>query len=326
MQLFHKARNVIASIAIITVQSVIAETALPPGAIASVSPVADHKNDSLLQFESALQSEAKAHREYLKETLDDLKWTVGVFVTLALAAFTWLNYKSGKEVREHVNARFKAGLDDLVNEKLGKFDIFLAENRSKIEQNVLETNRLVDRTADFTSAWTYAFLLLQEPSKTEDFELARRDAMRQLEALRADFPHWRHLGIMLARLNVYFGEYDSAIDILTTVISEREKRGLPHGIDYSALLYSRACYENRAAEQCSRRQENRAHRLRVAAWRDINLSVQADPENLAEALLDKDLETLWNRTTRRKNLLGKCEIPKQKGRNLLSTILCWLTS
>src|SRR5438094_914847 len=70
-----------------------AEIASSPATARSPS----RSDDVLLQFESILQSEAKAHGEYLRDTLDHLQWIVGIFGGIALGIFTWLNFKSGKD-------------------------------------------------------------------------------------------------------------------------------------------------------------------------------------------------------------------------------------
>jgi hypothetical protein len=260
-------------------------------------------DDVLLQFESMLQSEAKAHREYLEKTLDTLKWAVGIFGTLAVVAFTWLNYKSGKDIRTQVNSRFRTTIDALVDKRVAELDALVHSNRERLEANMAETNAWMGRIGDFAAVWSTAFTLLEQPTKDERYELARRDAQRQLEALRPFFPHWRHLGILLARLHVHFGDYEAAINLLTEVIAEREKRNLPHGIDYAALLYSRACYKNRLAEKRQSTDEEGAEQLRTTAWNDLKSSIKSDSGNFREAMSDVDLTTLWNNTNRKKDSL-----------------------
>lgn len=279
--------------------------ATPAGSVlpSATAPSVIRGDDSLLQFESMLLSEAKGYREYLEKTLDNLKWAIGIFGGLALVAFTWLNYKTGKDVRAQVNARFRTSIDDLVNKRVEELDTLVQSNRKRVEEISVETNQLMGRIANFVAVWTNAFVLLDLRSKDEQYELARRDAMRQLEAVRRDFPHWRHLGIVLGRLHKHFGDYKGAVDALTDVIDERDRRHLPHGIDYAALLYSRACYQNRLAETCERENEEEAERLRAAAWHDLRASVGDDPENAAEANVDQDLTSLWDNTNRKKGSL-----------------------
>jgi hypothetical protein len=279
--------------------------ATPAGSVSSsaTAPPVVRGEDSLLQFESMLQSEAKEFREYLERTLDELKWAVGIFGALAVAAFTWLNYKSGKDIRAQVNARFRTSIDALVDQRVEELDKLVKSNRERLEANMAETNNLMGKIAEFAAAWTGAFTLLEQPSKDERYELARLDAKRQLEAMRPTFPYWRHLGILLARLYVHFGDYEGAVSVLNDVIAEREKRYLPHGMDYGALLYSRACYKNRLAEKFESTDEEGAEQLRTAAWNDINSSVESDPANLREAVGDADLATLWNNANRKKDSL-----------------------
>lgn len=285
--------------------------------------------DPILKLEFALESEAKDHREYLKTTFDHLIWAVGILVTLGLAlgagGLTWMNYRSQKDVRTQVNARFKTSVEAIVNERLEKFDDFLASRQEKVGQSIGEMSLLLNRTSDFTSAWTFAYLLLERASTGDRNNLAVKDAMRQLEAVRVDFPHWRHVGIMLARLHVYFGNYGPAIEVLTQVVLERDKRDLPHGIDYAALLYSRACYRNRVAEQWDAKSEEQADALRKTAWEDLNCSVKCDPGNREETDGDKDLDTLWNNTTRKKESLGNSPDGENKESkpNLLSRAVGW---
>jgi len=263
------------------------------------------QENSVLEFERELREEAKEHREYLKDSLDQLKWAVGAIVVLGGAVFGWLNYKSRKEIRAEVNTRFKTTVETMFDERMAQFDKFLNANRAKIDETVRTTDELLGHTADFVSVFTYGFALLERPSKDNRLELARRDVLRQAEPLRVDFPHWRHLAILLARLHVHFGEEYAAIKILTETIEERDKRGLPRDMDYGALLFNRACYQNLAAKKLDNESKWRAEKLRADAWQDLKRSVEIDPENIPEALQEPDFEGLWNQKDRRKDFLGK---------------------
>ena len=275
------------------------QTALPASSVTSKT----RGDDVLLQFEAFLQSEAKEYRDSLEGILRHLEWIIGILGGLAVAVFAGLGYKSAKDIRAQVNARFRTSIDALVDQRVEELDTLIKSNRKRVEEIFAETNLLVGKISNFTAAWTYAFSLLEQPSKEQRYELARRDAKRQLEAVRGDFPHWRHLGIMLARLHAHFEDYEGAVKVLTDVINEREKRHLPHGIDYAALLYSRACYQNRWAEKLEREDEEHAEQLRTAAWSDLNSSIKSDPENLKEAIGDDDLKTLWNNANRKRDSL-----------------------
>jgi DNA anti-recombination protein RmuC len=135
---------------------------------------ARQENNSILEFERELREEAKEHREYLKDSLDQLKWAVGAIVVLGGAVFGWLNYKSRKEIRAEVNTRFKTTVETMFDERMGQFDRFLNSNTTKIDETIKKTDQLLGRTADFVSVFTYGFALLERPSKDDRLELARR--------------------------------------------------------------------------------------------------------------------------------------------------------
>lgn len=288
----------------------------------------------VLQLQAILHEEAKEHREYLRDSLDELKWVVGGIVLIGGGILAWLNYKSGKEIRAQVNSRFKASVDDLLDERLGQFNTFLERSRKQVEESVIEVDHVLERIGDYASVWANGFTLLREAAKSAGVEKdsagldrALRDAIRQLERLRVFFPHWRHLGILIGRIYKHFLEYEDAIKVLTQVIEEREKRELPHELDYSALVYNRACYRNlEAAEYEKKGQSQRAHALRAEAWQDLIESVGIDAANISEATEDPDFQGLWNDTDRKRDALGKTNrrVTKKEGRaGWLKTKLAW---
>ncbi len=284
---------------------------------ATASPAQDF-NTTFLQFETALRQEAKEHREFLKDSLDQLKIIGGGLVVSAGIIFGLLNIKTGRDIRAQVNARFKGTVDAMLNERMEEFDADVeqakkrvGENTKKIEQIREEQLRLIDRFADFASDLTFAFHVLSEKSTDRVWQAERRASQQQLEARRRDFPTLRRLGILLGRIHKHFGEYDLAINVLTEVMQARDDRQMPQDIDYAALLYNRACYRNRAAEEAQKKHDlANAQVFRKDAWLDLNRSVQIDSNNGPEAFDDKDFETLWNDHDRKKGALGKIDVAR----------------
>ena len=283
---------------------------------ASATPKSADANTTVLQFEAFLREEAKNHEQFLKDSLEQLKWFLGVIVILGGGILTWLNIKSRKEIRAQVNERFKVSLDAVVADRLSQFNEFLEANKRQIDESTKKTDKvreeqlkLTDRFAELASDLTFAFHVLDQKLTGKQWEAARRTAMKRLEGQRRLFPDLRGAAILLGRLHKLFGEYGSAVNVLTETMQERDKRNLVQNTEYADLLYNRACYRNRAAEKAA---ENRdsigAAALREQAWLDLNRAVRIDPNNKADAFDDGDFDTLWNKRDREKSALGKIDI------------------
>jgi hypothetical protein len=284
-------------------------------------------NTAVLQLENSLREEAKEHREFLKDSIDQLKVVVGIIAVLGGAVFTWLNIKSGKDIRAQVNATFKAKTEALVVERLAEFEEFMAkttkelqgfaekvkkeseefaeETKKRIEANETHINQLSSSFQALADTLTFAFAALDPGRTGPEWDAARRDVIRQLESLRVSFPVDRRVGILLGRLHRFFGEYEDAVNVLTAVLEERDKRKMIRDFDYAALLFNRACYENLIADLAKERCEfASAEERRSDAWNDLNDCVRLDPANKAQASKDPDLETLWNAQNRSPDALG----------------------
>src|SRR5579862_1774230 len=298
----------------------------PSGATGSLSEAGRSPDQILLQYEVALNTEAKAHRDYLKESFDQFKLFAVGLVALGAAIFTWLNLNNSKEIRAQVDARIKSDVETSFNKQLAEFNGFLEQNKKKIEdiaramdkvrndqqKSIHEVDRLTERFAEIASTLTYGFSALVEKSDGPEWQSARREAIRQIEILRREFPHWRRVGILLGRLHVRLGEYNDAIRVLTEVMDARDGKRMHPDADYAGLLYNRACYRNRVAEKENGQAESEAKR--VAAWKDLERSVKIDPENRSEAFRDPDFHSLWNDSDRkRENLEEKPSHPAKAG-------------
>jgi cell division septum initiation protein DivIVA len=188
---------------------------------------------SVFDLETTLAEEAKAHREFLTSTIEQLKWFVGIILIVGGGILTVLNYKSREDIRAQVNARFKADVDALVKERVAQFEVFLEENKKRVEETAARLNSLTHDFGDLVEGLTLAFTALERTSD-QKWDATRKASIQKLEALRSIFPTYRTIGILLGRLHMSFGEPEAAIQSLVAVSEERDKRKMPQDIDYAA--------------------------------------------------------------------------------------------
>jgi hypothetical protein len=255
----------------------------PPPASPSATP---DLNATLLQYEGALRSAGEQHHKFIEYEIDLLRWVITITVPVVGAIFLSLGWRSRREIRAQVDARFKTSVDVVIEERLARFYQFLEENRKKIE----ETDRLIELVYDVA----YAFHVLSVKLDDPEWEAARRDAEKSLQAWRRKMPSSRRLGILLGRLYKRLHDYDAAIRVLTEVLRERDNKQMPQDPDYAALLYNRACYQTLKAEELQKLDPSETRSLRSQAWKGLNISIALEPENKDEAKDDPDLQTLWN--------------------------------
>jgi hypothetical protein len=287
-----------------------------------VTPKTQDINTTVLQLETALSEEAKEHREFLRDSLDEMKWFVAIMAGLAIAILTLLNLKSAKDIRTQVNARFKADVDALVTDKVAQFETFVEQNKKKIEETSTQLNELSASFGDLVEGLTLSFAALDKHRIGAEWDASRRDAIRKLEALRNKFPVMRTVGILVGRLHASFDDHEVAIKALAEVQEERDRRRMAPDSDYAALLYNKACYRNRLAEKAEKQNDfSAAQKFRTDAWNDLSCSVQFDPTNKSQAISDPDLETLLKH--RDPATLGENKIPKLTRRSLRALLLTW---
>jgi hypothetical protein len=178
-----------------------------------VTPKTQDINTTVLQLETALSEEAKEHREFLRDSLDEMKWFVAIMAGLAIAILTLLNLKSAKDIRTQVNARFKADVDALVTDKVAQFETFVEQNKKKIEETSTQLNELSASFGDLVEGLTLSFAALDKHRIGAEWDASRRDAIRKLEALRNKFPVMRTVGILVGRLHASFDDHEVAIRV-----------------------------------------------------------------------------------------------------------------
>ena len=131
------------------------------------------------------------------------------------------------------------------------------------------------------------------------FEGAAADSIRQADEYLHDEPGDRQIGILRGRVFQKWKGYESAVDSITEVLRQRDNAGKPKDQDYAALLFNRACYRNRNAEDLEKAgKQTEAENLRAEAYKDVKESCHWDPANTEESKSDKDLTTLWNSSSR----------------------------
>jgi len=115
--------------------------------------------ESLLRFTEELRGEAKEQREYLKDSLDELKWIVVTILGVGGALAGWLTISSRKEIQPLVKEQFEAHVESLVTARLKGFLKFLDTETLEIQARGETTSRLVGRIADFACAFITGILL-----------------------------------------------------------------------------------------------------------------------------------------------------------------------
>jgi len=285
----------------------------PPAASPSGSP---DLNATLLQYEGALRSAADQHHKFIEYEIDQLRWVVSITVPVVGAIFLFLNWKGRREIRAQVDARFKTSVDLVIEERLARFDLFLEENRRKIEK----TDRYLELIYDLTFAFHVLSVRLDDP----EWDAARHDAELKLHEWRRELPDSRRLAILLGRLYKHFRNYEAGVRILTDAMADRDKKHMPQDTDYAALLYNRACYQALSAGQLGRSDAQRARTLRYQAWKDLNFSIALDPDNQKEATGDPDLHTLWEKYRREELGTMKLSDLQEAKTSQVTRLLRWL--
>jgi sulfur transfer complex TusBCD TusB component (DsrH family) len=262
----------------------LANAQVAPSPSASATPPTPDVNATILQYQTALRTETQEYRRSLQEGMDQVKWVISIAVPVVGGIFLLLNWKSGRDIRSQVNARFKVAVEDQIEQRMAGLDSYVEENRKRIEQ----TDQFLELIYDLTFAFHVLSVKLDDP----EWDAARRDAERRLQEWRRQLPDSRRLAILLGRLYKHFCKYDAGVRVLTEVMAERDKRLLPQDGDYAALLYNRACYETLQASRLEK-SDRQARALRNQAWKDINFSIALEPDNKAEAEADPDFASLW---------------------------------
>jgi hypothetical protein len=108
--------------------------------------------------------------------------------------------------------------------------------------------------------------------------------MKRLTDLSSHFPVFRMLYVVLGRLYRATGDLDTAINVLTQFIQNKEKAGAAGDTDTAAAFYNRACYRVLKAQTASDKGT-----LLEYAIADLREAFQRAPEYKAYALEDPDL-------------------------------------
>ena len=182
-----------------------------------------------------------------------------------------------------ISRRLTKDIQDEIEQKTEKVRAALAEEAQK------RTNLSAASTA------LIAAIAAADGSDQHLFKSTADEALKKAGLAFKDFPCERSLGILWARLEQRRNGYDSAIDILTKFIAGCRRNNQASGSDYAALLFNRACYRNRRAEQLEENHDaGGASKYRTEAWDDLNKSCQEDFTNKEEAYTDPDLKSLTN--------------------------------
>ena len=106
---------------------------LPPAMQAGTDPPA------LLEYARFLREEEKLHREYLEKLYTTTVVVLGALITLGLGLIGFLQFKTKKDVREAVDAQFKATVDRDLRDAVNQFrDQQLPAQMQRIQTEVTE--------------------------------------------------------------------------------------------------------------------------------------------------------------------------------------------
>lgn len=215
---------------------------------------------------------------------DDSEQKRMVFAFLAVAAGF-----AGHKFLLLVSRKLTKDVEEAIGKKTDKLRKELAEEEEK-------RNKLAEAITALTAALSESPTVDQ---RTARFQPMANEAKKKASIARQHFPTSRQLAILLGRLTVQLEGYDSAAALLSRFIADFKREAQTSTPDFAALLFNRACYKNRKAEQEEAKNAADAERLRGEAWEDLKTSCQIDPPNKDEAKNDPDLASLPNAKERR---------------------------
>lgn len=218
----------------------------------------------------------------------DGKLTLSDYFTQKYMVYAFLSIATGFAGHKFllvVSQKLTKDVEETIGKKTEKM-------RKQLEEQAEKHGKLIEAVTTLTAA-------LREPDEPAGhFQSVAQEAMKKAEAATQLFPTDRQLGILTGRLLRRLEGYDAAISILSQFISGFKREGKANSADFAALLYNRACYKNRKAEEAQIRGEADVEKIRSEAWEDLKNSCALDLTNKEEAQNDPDLQTLPNGSTR----------------------------
>jgi tetratricopeptide (TPR) repeat protein len=136
--------------------------------------------------------------------------------------------------------------------------------------------------AEATAAFLSAYTDLEKKAGQGTLKMH----IQRLTALKARFPVFRMLHIVLARLYRAIDNYDAGIAVLNEFIQNKEKAGTSDDADTAAAYYNRACYEVLKARNVD---PSTKQPLIEAALADLREAFKRSPEYEDYANEDSDL-------------------------------------
>ena len=162
------------------------------------------------------------------------------------------------------------------------------EQLAKLRKQLTSAGQLLDAKSALRSV-----LNSTNPPESQIFRSTAHEAMKKAFSVRKEFPTDRALAILMCRVERALNGYESAIRMLTQIITDFKRANKDSGPDFAALLYNRACYKARLGEELQNSgNANKKSELWKEAWDDLGESVKLDPANKEEAENDADLNFL----------------------------------
>lgn len=106
----------------------------PTNTPASTAPNQD--SQQVLEYLKFLREEEKAHREYFESLYTRTTVVLGLLVTLGVGLIGFLQFKSRKDVKEAVDARFRRTVDQEFKRSIDQFNTKLAAAMAEVNDDV----------------------------------------------------------------------------------------------------------------------------------------------------------------------------------------------
>ena len=121
-------------LALVFCQIVMCQAPSPPTRPAPTIQAAGQESSTLLEYAKFIREEEKSHREYLEKLYTTTVAVLGLLILTGIGLIGFLQFKTKKEVREEVRARFEATIEQELRSTLREYREQLAEVKRELEE------------------------------------------------------------------------------------------------------------------------------------------------------------------------------------------------
>jgi len=164
-------------------------------------------------------------------------------------------------------------------------DTLTPEEKQEVAQVVKTAAEKSLKSTEIVSEFLSSAPVALDSPKTPEGDAARSSAIEQGKAAHAIVPDSRRVAIMLGRLYRFCDELSAGISVL---IDTFDARKTPRNKDDADIQFNIACYRSLLAAKGG----DEAAKYLHDGWESLKFSIKISPDNLAQALSDKDLEKL----------------------------------